>query len=55
MRNYNVRIEVADSLQNKRFYGSFNIPNNTIDKILNAIASTKRMHYRYENGVYILY
>ncbi len=55
MRNYNVRIEVADSLQNKRFYGCFNIPNNTIDKILNAIASTKRMHYRYENGVYILY
>ena len=34
MRSYNVKVEVADSLRNKRFYGSFGISGNTIDKIL---------------------
>ena len=36
MRSYNVKVEVADSLRNKRFYGSFGISANTIDKILDA-------------------
>lgn len=55
MRSYNVKVEVADSLRNKRFYGSFGISANTIDKILDMMASTRQMNYKYENGVYILY
>lgn len=55
MRSYNVKVEVADSLRNKRFYGSFRISGNTIDKILDIMVSTKQMKYRYENDVYILY
>lgn len=55
MRNYNVKIEIADSLRNHRFYGSFKIVGNTIDEVLQAIASTNRMKYRYENEKYILY
>ena len=55
MRSYNVKVEVADSLRNKRFYGSFGISANTIDKILDVMASTQQMNYKYENGVYILY
>lgn len=55
MRSYNVKVEVADSLRNKRFYGSFGISGNTIDKILDVMASTQQMNYKYENGVYILY
>lgn len=27
----------------------------TIDKILDVMASTQQMNYKYENGVYILY
>lgn len=55
MRNYNVKIEIADSLRNRRFYGSFKIVGNTIDEVLQTIASTNRMKYRYENEKYILY
>lgn len=55
MRNYNVEIEVADSLRDKRFYGSFKIIGNTIDEVLQTIASTNRMQYRHENEKYILY
>lgn len=55
MRNYDVRIEIADSLRDRRFYGSFKITGTTIDEVLETIASTNRMKYRYENGIYILY
>lgn len=55
MRNYDVKIEIADSLRDRRFYGSFKITGNTIDEVLETIASTNRMKYRYENGIYILY
>lgn len=55
MRSYDVRIEVADSLRDRRFYGDFMINKNTIEEVLETIASTSRMNYRYENGKYILY
>lgn len=55
MRSYNVEIKVADSLKNKRFYGSFKITGNTIDEVLRTIASTNRMKYRHEGEKYILY
>lgn len=55
MRSYDVRIEIADSLKNRRFYGSFRIMGNTIEEVLESIASTNRMKYRYENERYILY
>lgn len=55
MRTYDVEIEVADSLQGKRFYGCFTITGNTIEKVLQTMASTNRMRYRYEDKKYILY
>lgn len=55
MRSFDVKVEVADSLRNKRFYGSFKITGNTIDKILDMMVSTGQLQYRYENDVYILY
>lgn len=55
MRSYDIKIEIADSLKNHRFYGSFKIMGNTIDEVLETIASTNRMKYRYENEKYILY
>ena len=55
MRSYDVQIEVADSLRNRRFYGSFMVMGNTIEEVLSTIASTNQMCYRYENGKYILY
>lgn len=54
-RSYNVRIEVADSLCNRRFYGSFKITGNTLDEVLHTMASTNKMKYRKEPGRYILY
>lgn len=54
-RTYNVKVEVADSLRNKRFYGSFEISGNTINKILDTMVSTRQVKYRCEHDVYILY
>lgn len=55
MRSYDVEIEVADSLSSKRFYGSFKLVGNTIDEVLQTIASTNRMKYRCEGNKYILH
>ena len=54
-RCYNVRIEVADSLCSRRFYGSFKITGNTLDEVLHTMASTNKMKYRKEPNRYILY
>lgn len=55
MRSFAVRIEVADSLKNKRFYGSFKVQGNTIEKILEDMALTNQMNFKIENGKYIIY
>lgn len=55
MRNYDVKIEVADSLKNTRFYGSFKMSGSTIEQVLETISSTNRMKYKQEKGTYILY
>ncbi len=55
MRNYDVKIEVADSLKNTRFYGSFKMSGSTIEQVLETISSTNRMKYKQEKGIYILY
>lgn len=54
-RSFNVKIEVADSLKNQRFYGSFRIVGNSIEDILETISSTNRMKYKYENNRYVVY
>lgn len=54
-RAFGVKIEVADSLKKKRFYGSFSITGNTIEQVLGTISSTNRMHYKYEDNRYIVY
>lgn len=55
VRSYGVDIIVEDSLQDKRFYGVFKVQGNTIKDVLDAMASTNQMKYRYEHGKYILY
>ena len=55
MRNYDVKIVVADSLRDRRFYGSFKITGSTIEQVLGTISSTNRMKYKQEKGIYILY
>ena len=54
-RSFDVQVEVADSIGDKRFYGSFAIQGNTIEEVLNVMASTNQMRYKYENGKYIIY
>lgn len=54
-RSFDVKIEVADSLKNQRFYGSFRIVGNSVEKILETISSTNRMKYKYENNRYLVY
>ncbi|MDR0348812.1 MAG: FecR family protein [Tannerella sp.] len=55
MRSFDEKIKVADSSQDKRFYGCFKIRGNTINEVLDIMTSTNRMKYRHENGIYILY
>ena len=56
MRSYGVEIIVADSLQDKTFFMEYlKVQGNTIKDVLDAMASTNQMKYRYENGKYILY
>lgn len=54
-RAFGVEIEVADSLKDRRFYGSFSITGNTIEQVLGTISSTNRMNYKYENNRYKIY
>lgn len=54
-KTYNVRIKVSEELMNESFYGSFDTKSNTIEDVIHKISTTKKMKYRYENGVYILY
>lgn len=54
-RAFGVEIEVADSLKDSRFYGSFSITGNTIEQVLGTISSTNRMNYKYENNRYKIY
>lgn len=55
MRSFAVKVEVVDSLKDKRFYGSFKVQGNTIEKILEAMSSTNQMNYKVENEKYTIY
>ena len=52
---YNVKIELADSLRDRRFYGSFTIVGNTVDEVLRKMASTNQMRYSVKDKKYIIY
>lgn len=54
-RAYNIKIQVANYLKDKSFYGSFSLSKNTIDDVLRTIAATNQMKYRYKDGIYWLY
>lgn len=54
-RSFGVEIEVADSISDRRFYGTFRITGNTIEQVLETIALTNQMNYRKEDEKYILY
>jgi len=54
-RSYGVQIKVSDDALQKRFYGTFSRRNNSVEEILETIASTRQMKYKKENGEYLLY
>lgn len=54
-RSFNVQVTVADSLKNRRFYGSFTITGNTIEKVLSTMSETRQMNFKIENGNYLIY
>lgn len=54
-RNYDVSIVILGDIGNIRFYGYFDKKNDSLTDILNAMATTKQIHYKMENGKYILY
>lgn len=54
-RSYGVQIEVADSIANKRFYGSFNRKTDTLGKVLHTMSITQQIRFTKKNGKYILY
>lgn len=54
-RQYDARIEVAETLRDKTFYGNFNTKRQTLEQVLSAMAATKKMNYRKSNGTYLLY
>lgn len=55
-RDYNIEIKINDDiLKNLRFYANFNRSNQTIDEIMNAIASTGKLRYKYNEKRIILY
>lgn len=54
-RNYDVKIEVADSLHGRCFYGSFKGADHTVGEILDVMASTGQLRYRREGDSYLLY
>lgn len=54
-RYYGVNITVEPDAGNRRFYGSFNRKDDTIEKILKMISSTQQIKYRKENNRYVIY
>lgn len=54
-RAYNVDIEVADTVKNKRFYAGFIRNDVTIDKIFETFAATGRLKFEVRNNRYIIY
>ncbi|WP_072531265.1 FecR family protein [Bacteroides ilei] len=54
-RSFNVRIVVADSLKERRFYGSFKVQGNTVNQILQTMSSTNQLRYRCVNGDFVIY
>lgn len=54
-RSYGVRIEVAAEVAARRFYGSFNRRENTLEQVLAVMSNTWQIRYRKDKGRYILY
>ncbi len=55
-RNYNVEIVIdKDSLYKERFYGDFSTRNQTIQEVLNMLASTGRLKYKIKENTIVLY
>lgn len=55
-RNYNLKLEIRNEALNKeRFYGSFSAREQTVDDVLNMLASTGRLKYEIKDKLIILY
>ena len=55
-RNYNLKVEIKnDALYKERFYGSFSAREQSIEDVLNMLASTGRLKYEIKDKIIILY
>ena len=54
-RQYDVKISVADSQRDKRFYGVFNRKQSTIDQVLQLMQETGHIRYKKAGDVYYIY
>lgn len=54
-RSYNVKITIADSLKDFRFYGNFIRQEQSIQEVLDALSSTGKIHYKIEEREITLY
>ena len=55
-RSYNVKIHIAnDSLKTFRFYGNFVRREQSIQEVLEALASTEKMQYKIEERNITIY
>ncbi|MBO1363454.1 FecR domain-containing protein [Prevotella sp. A2931] len=54
-RSYGARVEVAAGVAGRRFYGSFNRKENTLEQVLAVMSDTWQIRYKREKEKYILY
>lgn len=54
-RSYGIKIEVADSVRNRRFYGFFNRKEDTLNKILEVMSGTDLIRYKRVKDKYIIF
>lgn len=54
-RTYNIKIDVADTVRNRRFYGFFNRKEHSVDDILQAMSATGGVHFKHNKQHYIIY
>ncbi|MCI1350106.1 MAG: FecR family protein [Prevotella sp.] len=54
-RSYGIKIEVADNVRNRRFYGFFNRKEDTLNKILEVMSGTDLIKYKRVRDKYVIF
>ena len=55
IRSYGIKIEVADNVRNRRFYGFFNRKEDTLNKILEVMSGTDLIKYKRVRDKYVIF